>query len=222
GLALVRSYGKFGIPREKFANVKLAVVAQKGKRDLFAKGDVVPGYSVELRTGLVLNVLSDSVQKGTGGFAALYLSVKGEQVRQKFAHATTPGRFQLLDETVSTGSVGLGVELAPSYRHAFGLLLTPQWSSGAPVAKSTQQVCVTRQVGVDGAGNPVVVSDCSDRFVGDRRDTRGLNARLDYIGPRWPSYAANPEDVQLTVSPLAAISLVTQEGDFPRYNVAVG
>jgi len=221
-IAVTKAYGSFGVPKERFTNLKVTLAAQKGKRDLFTKGDIVPGIALEGRQGWAFYSMKLGCGPCRGRFAAVYLSGSVEAANRKIAQREASGIFSLREETGTTGSIGLGAEFAPSICHTLGLQVAPQWSRRIPVAKTTQQVCVTRQVGIDEKGNPVVVSDCTERFVGPLADRRGLAVRMDYRGPRWPNTAKTPADLGATVSILGAVSMAAIDGQRPQYNVALG
>ena len=208
---------------EWFRAGKLTLAADKGSRDLYVAGDLVPGGTIELRVGR-----TDNFRRSGGGFWALYAAASYDVTEWSVAEQGAVDTLLLSEKTGSTLGLGLGTQFAPGERTVLGLQATAQWNREVPLAPRPSQVAVIRQMGFDAAGNAVVVTDLSDRFVGPTTDDRSGNFRLDFTGPRWDlaswEVAPNPAETRLppTVAIMAAVSATVFEHALPMYDFAIG
>ena len=230
-----------------FHNFSLVAAAQAGKRDLFASGDFVPGLNVNERLGYRWTFLGSLPEDAQ--FVATYVDLKLGISEQKTATVTNGANGPVIDfDTTAASALGLGggVSWWPSSK--VGMLgLSGRWgySWDKSEAAAPSEVCKTSLTGVDSSGNPVTISDCSDRFVGRVNDAQEGQIRFDWASPRWDftgeqlvvAYGEDitklPPDVQADVkrqrdSWLPAVGLLVstsmdlREHQKPRYNAAIG
>jgi len=215
-----------GIPNHRQLTADLTFAAEKGKRALFSKGQFTPG--IDLAPGFALfwehtptapdcTHAPDAID-ARGTYDALYIgfvqTVVGNDV------VLTPPGGPITLETDATKNSSAAV----TYNHYFGrgqLLgasarFGKEWLS--PGNADPLQTCVQAASGLDVTGNAVVVSNCTNMYVGPLSDLTTTRLRLDYEGKLRPiAWKDKPQ-----IGVYASLSTVSQTGLNTVYNVAVG
>lgn len=210
-------------------NLTATIATQKGKRDLFSKGEFRPGFEILERLILVNNRPKSDRQQDLGGYTATFISVGFDFTLLKTVDYEDAAKTQLkLDEKVGrTLKLGLGFNWAPTDQYVFGASANYLRNWSMPIQSRAKTACVEKAQGTNSQGEPVTVSDCSERYFGGVRNDNGGQFRLDFVGPRLnirkiPADAKKEENLPPEIGPIVALSAEVRDRRKPQYNFGLG
>lgn len=180
-LTLLLQSGVFGLPTTWENNLRVKLSAEDNERDLFSDGRWVPGLELEERLVRIRNH-SDP----TGGYTAAFVSLGYEVKSNSLARIGNGSLIETYEATGQTPKLGLGLNWTPSETgFVLGFSATGGRGFDVPVARRTSQVCTQQAAGTNEDGDPVVVSSCGNRYLGEVHDTQTGEFRVDVLSPRW-------------------------------------
>ena len=179
-LTLLLQSGAFGLPTTWENNFRVKLSAEDGERDLFSDGRWVPGLELEERIVQIRNH-SDT----NGGYTAAFLSLGYEVKSNSLARIGDGSVIETYEEMGQTPTVGLGLNWTPGEESfVLGFSATAGRGFNVPVARRTSQLCTQQAAGTNEEGDPVTVSRCGNRYLGEVHDTRTGEFRVDVLSPR--------------------------------------
>jgi hypothetical protein len=236
-LSFLNVQGQLGSPsgQERVTNTRFTIAAQKFKRDILSRGEITPGFEFEHRFTFAQHLLGSpsgqaqapgaaSVTPVPSGFRIFYAGFRGDITQVKTAvDADGEGEeeIELGDATAGTLAFNGGVNFAPAANaNVWGVGFEIRRGFSTPLAQRPSNVCTNSPLGVDGQGHEIVVSDCSNRFLGGVGDEWTGHIRTDVVTRRIQIAPGDPESS--TVGLIAAASANLSDRAKTTYNFALG
>ncbi len=188
--------------------------ANKGRKDLFAGGDFVPGVDGSA-TG------SYTWEHDGAGYHLVFARVGASTAQRKLAGVSTGDMLDTVSKrsTAATEALAtLGFNWSPDENLVLGLSGTGGYTWNSTRHLKERSVCTT--VGQDNSNTsgPIVVADCDDRLIGNARDEGIGQLRVDLT---WNILSLGDEKAA-TLGLLGALSTTLSTRNNTTFNIAFG
>jgi hypothetical protein len=158
-----------------FVQVNAGVSAQKGKRTIFTKGDLTPGFDA----GFVVGHDFEHDNGATSPYGGFVFSTRDVKTLRPLDGVT--GGQELVSETEKIAGLLLGLNQYISEGFVIGGSFKGAWNRSTPGEQKPQQVCEVKSAGTTANGSVVRAEDCAERFAGPLLDDFNHQFRFDVL-----------------------------------------